>query len=493
MCGLIFAHGPNAAAIVSAGLDKISHRGPDAVRIVDEGDVCMGFVRLSINDPSDASMQPHEYGALIGMFNAEIYNHMALKKALPDTDKSGSDTGVILPLFAQNHEAFLHQLDGFFSGIIYDQERKKLFTIRDPLGKKPLFLVRSGQDLVITSALKSCLFVDTFQSLPAGLCVIDLERGALRQIGENPQPRLTNGPSLREALKAAVDKRILDAPATFAVFLSGGLDSSIIASLVQRASGAKNARYFYFDDKNSEDTKYARRMLDYLQIPQAQIISVPVPDPQDMSALIDAVVYHTESYNPSIVSNGIGTFVLAKCAAEHGIKVVLGGDGADEVFCGYFDHSPDENWCAQRRQLLTDLHATELRRIDGAAMAQGIEVRCPFLDQAVIQISDGFDTEDFYGSARTGFQRKKILRDTFSDMLPAEISQRQKVSFDRGTGIQKHVIQHCMAANLSEKAFLKRVWQTHFSASLSAHEDDPYFHSYPAFDEFISARAKKYE
>ena len=218
-----------------------------------------------------------------------------------------------------------------------------------------------------------------------------------------------------------------------------------------------------------------------------------MPEQPEIGALIDAVVYHTESYNPSIISNGIGTFVLAKCAAENGIKVALGGDGADEVFCGYFDHSPADIWRAQRHQLLNDLHKTELRRVDAAAMAQGIEVRCPFLDRGVIRISDGLNGEDFYGSDRTGFQRKKILRDTFSDILPAEISQRQKVSFDRGTGIQLHVIQHCMAANLTEKAFLKRMWQKHFSTSLSSHEDEPYFHSYPAFDKFISARAKKYE
>lgn len=494
MCGLIFAYGPNAAAIVNSGLKKITHRGPDAQTILNEGEVCMGFVRLAINDQSDASMQPHEYGSYVGMFNAEVYNHAALKKTLGNISSSSSDTTVILPLFVQDRQTFLQQLDGFFSGIIYDRKQNKLFTIRDRIGKKPLFLVKSGQDLVVTSELKSCSKIDAFQIIPSGLCEIDLQSRSVLQNNENSPPSTpSKTASLREAMVFAVNKRIPALPPTkYAVFLSGGLDSSIIASLVHRSTSSKNARYYYFDNVNSDDTKYARKMLEYLQIPSNQIIAVAPPKDNEIGQLISDVVYHTESYNPSIISNGIGTFILSKYARRDDIKVALGGDGADEVFCGYFDHRPNEDWQTHRRKLLDDLHTTELRRIDGAAMAHSIEVRCPFLDRDVIHISDRLNYEDLYGSVSTGYQRKKILRGTFSDILPDEISQRPKVSFDRGTGIQEQVINYCKAKSLSEHEYLKQVWRKHFAPSLSSWEDASYFHSYPAFDKFIGLRAKKY-
>ena len=495
MCGLVFAHGPNAETIVKAGLKKIAYRGPDEQKILNEGETCMGFVRLAINDQSDASMQPHEYGSLLGMFNAEIYNHAELKETLDCTPSSGSDTNVILPLFAQNRRILLQKLDGFFSGVIYDQQKRKLFTIRDLLGKKPLFLVKTGQNLVVTSELKSCSKIDGFQIIPRGICEIDLQAGSILQNNKNSQPYVPNKTILLwDAMVSAVNKRIPAFPPTkYAVFLSGGLDSSIIASLVHRSTASKNARYYYFDNDNSEDTKYAREILEYLQIPNNQIKAVPTPQDSEIGQLISDVVYHTESYNPSIISNGIGTYILSKYARHDDIKVALGGDGADEVFCGYFDHGPDDDWQTQRHQLLNDLHTTELRRIDGAAMAHSIEVRCPFLDRDVIHISDKLNYADLYGSASKGYQRKKILRVTFSDILPVEVSQRPKVSFDRGTGIQEQVINYCKAQNLNEQEYLKQVWRKHSAPSLSSWEDTPYFHSYPAFDKFIQSRARKYE
>lgn len=495
MCGLIFAYGPNAAAIVKNGLKKITHRGPDAQTILNEGDVCMGFVRLAINDQSDAGMQPHEYGSYVGMFNGEVYNHAALNRTLGNISNCGSDTTVILPLFAKDRQSFLQQLDGFFSGIIYDRKQNKLFTIRDGIGKKPLLLVKYGQDLVVTSELKSCSKIDSFQIVPRGICEIDLQNGSVLQHNKNSQPYVPNKTvSLRDAMLSAVNKRMpAFTPTKYAVFLSGGLDSSIIASLVHRSTFSKNARYYYFDNVNADDTKYARKMLEYLQIPSNQVIAVPPPQDNEIGQLIIDVVYHTESYNPSIISNGIGTFVLSKYARHDDIKVALGGDGADEVFCGYFDHRPYDDWQTQRRKLLDDLHTTELRRIDGAAMAHSIEVRCPFLDRDVIQISDRLGCDDLFGSASTGFQRKKILRETFSDILPAEISQRPKVSFDRGTGIQEHVINYCKTQKMSEQEYLKQVWRNHFAQSLLPQEDNPYFYSYPAFDKFIQSRARKYE
>jgi len=497
MCGILCAWGPEQTPIAAQAIDLMQHRGPDGSRSRKVDGLTFGFVRLAINDHSQNSMQPHKAGDLLGVFNGEVYNHRALRKTFDLQEGVASDTAVILPLFEKIGRKILDQLDGFFAGIIYDSRSGKLFTLRDSMGKKPLFLVRCGESFLLTSELKSAPKVDEFQIVPVGICEIDIKTGKfipLTRAHTAIEP--ADNHDLVEAMRRSVNKRTyctdLD---RFAVFLSGGLDSSIIAALVEESPSAACAQYYFFDDPKSEDTQYAKEMLAFLNAPQSRINPVKVPDPVDLPQLISQVVYFTESYNPSIISNGVGTFALARAARRDGHKFALGGDGADEVFCGYFDppnFGQDTTWRASRLRLLLDLQTTELRRIDGAAMAHAIEVRCPFLDKDVRAYSEGLAYEDLFGPDKTSPQLKYVLRDAFAHLLPHTIAQRRKLSFDRGTGLQKMVHARCTQSGHSEKSHLAALWRYHFGQTLGQFEHHPYFWSYPAFDPFIETRGDKY-
>jgi asparagine synthase (glutamine-hydrolysing) len=441
-------------------------------------------------------MQPHEAGALFGVFNGEIYNHLSLREAYDISEPARSDTAVILQLFSQVGPKLTDHLDGFFAGVIYDSRAQKLFTIRDALGKKPLYLVRGGASFMLTSELKAAPHVDEYQIVPLGFCEISLETGGITILAA---PRVAtqsaNTHDLFEVMRRAVNKRTACSDiGKFAVFLSGGLDSSIIAAIVESGPCKAGAHYYYLDGSECEDAQYAQELLAFLNVPHSRIRPVKIPGASEMEELISDVVKFTESYNPSIISNGVGTYVLARAVHDEGHKVALGGDGADEVFCGYFEppkFGPDTDWRASRDRLLADLHRTELRRIDGAAMAHAIEIRCPFLDQDLRDLAEGLTFEDFYCDADNPMP-KSVLRRAFCTMLPETIVQRRKQPLDRATGLQRLVVNYCTQVGSSELETLGAIWRGHFGQTLGAFADDSHFHSYPAFDQFIRKRGERY-
>lgn len=495
MCGIVCAWGVHGEAWARHALVHLTHRGPDARAIERIDDLIFGFARLAINGSGAEDMQPLRQTALTGVINGEIYNHLQLRKEFGLTGLGESDMAVVLPLFAKLGEGLLDRLDGFFSGVIFDCAARRLFTMRDAMGKKPLFLVRADGNFLLTSALKSAPKVEYFEEIPLGLCEINMKSGKItRRLAPRPPAPPTAPTSLFTVMRRSIDKRTScsDLP-RFAVFVSGGLDSSIVATLVHEGPDSDRAHYYHFDDDKSEDARFAALLLADLGVPACRIHPVPIPTPAEMPELISQVVAATESYNPSIISNGIGTYVLARRARADGQKVALGGDGADEMFCGYFDpphFGPDSSWETSRARLMADLPRTELRRVDGAAMAHAIEIRCPFLDWELRDMAQGFTESDFYGDGPLPI-RKMVLREAFAAHLPPEIAARPKQSFDRGAGIQQQVIACCTRAGDSEIAYLRKVWEAHFGALLGHLESNPYFHAYPAFDMFIPTRGQR--
>ena len=196
--------------------------------------------------------------------------------------------------------------------------------------------------------------------------------------------------------------------------------------------------------------------------------------------MIDKVLYATESYNPSIISNGLATYLLAQAAYMKGLKVVLTGEGADELFAGYHEQLSEQEWQITRTKLITDMHFTELRRLDKCSMAHSIEARCPFLDRTVKRVADDLEHKQFYIPGHN----KIALRDAFRHLLPVEIANRKKTSFDVGSGIRKLVVDYLTRNGNTEIAELKEIWQATFTYDV----DDPYFFSYPTFDSAIAKR-----
>ncbi len=479
MCGLTLVLGENARARVQRAMSRIAHRGPDDQHCWSSPDarVALGFVRLAVNDESLAGRQPYEAHGHVGAFNGEIYNANELIQRHNIDYEGDCDTHILLPLFHRLGPGILAELDGFYSGVFFQPKDENLWLIRDHIGKKPLFYGETKGQLFVTSELKSFSTLDWFRQVPLGLSKLNKRTGQLTQVAKH---RLSSHPTrpLFSAMERAVRKRLPDRPC--GLFLSGGLDSSIVAALAH--PHRKDIRYYVLGEDDSPDVQRVAHLRRHLGL--RHVRQVPLPSREELPDLLEQVVYSTESYNPSIVSNGLATFLLAREARRDNLKVVLTGEGADEFFAGYHQQLSAPEWAIHRANLIRDMRFTELRRLDACSMAHGVEARCPFLDPEVRHITDQFEHHEFYHRGAN----KVALRDTFGSLLPAAIAERRKTSFDVGSGVRALVVTHLTSGGESEKAALQAIWKRHFPYD----PEDPYFHSYPTFDEAIARRGGKH-
>lgn len=479
MCGILFIKGPKASVKVKEGLDIISHRGPDGKNVWEENDVSFGFVRLSINEQSSRGVQPYSFENYIGAFNGEIYNHDEVREKHQIDISSKCDTHVISPLFSKSKDLVLSNLDGFYSGVIYDKLHNQIFLIRDHIGKKPLFYGKSNEDYFITSELKAIKHINWFKQVPCGLSALDPDFKNLKVLQKHTISEHSD--NLFDLLKEAVKKRIPSSNHKLGIFLSGGLDSSIITALSQKYNN--NIHYFILGSESGDDLRMANLMVEKFSL--KNITRVSLPEKDELKRLLQEVVYYTESYNPSIISNGLATYLLSKEARNKGVKVVLSGEGADEFFGGYYYGLDTKQWKLKQESLINDMHFTELRRLDLSSTAHGIEVRCPFLDRKIRGFAENLKIEDVFQSK----MNKVLLRKTFAHILPCEISFRKKTSFDVGSGIRKIVVEFLTRNGNSEKEELYKIWRQVFPSR----KVEKYFHSYPVFDNAIEKRGIKHK
>ena len=510
MCGIVLVRGEQSEVRVNKYLERISHRGtePYLAHKVHQH-LTIGFVRLPINDAGEKANQPFIHKNLIGAFNCEIYNHSCLTRQfkLERYLVSQCDAEVILPLWqtllnqADTHGAYtklLSCLDGFYSGIVYDTKSDTIFCIRDYIGKKPLFLIRKKDAIIISSELKAVGSFDSFEVIPKGISMIhekNVKMLCSHELGANQGEH----GNIDRLLYQAVKKRIPPKKhqPRFGVFLSGGLDSSIVAALVSQITAnnemlARPVFYYLSNDKECRlaDYQYIQEIIDYLKITDCtKSVSF---DSEEIRNNIPKIIYHSESYHPSIISNGIAYQLLAYQAKKDGIKVVLTGDGADEMFLGYFVKGK-----AEYKQFwfdtIDDLEKTELRRIDLISMANSIEVRCPFLDRKIYDYTAVLSFSDFYGLGEP--VPKNHLKQVFKNKLPHSIVEREKRPLDVGSGIQRELIE-CSDSEqqsvLQEKEFFKEIWLDLFP-SRNSFVDHVFFHRYRAFESFNQSRWDKYK
>ena len=475
MCGILCYSGPNAKMRVRNDIAKIKHRGPDDTSFFDNENISIGFNRLAINDLSEAGRQPYSYKNYVAAINGEVYNYTELQRKYKIHTNSQCDTHVILPIFDISKSQTLAELDGFYSGVIFDKQSQKLYCIRDHIGKKPLFWGKSGSEIFITSELKAVSGINYFEMLPKGLSSVDFQRKEVMVLEEHKLVTLPQKAGLKKLVENAVLKRLPSSK--FGIFLSGGLDSSIIASIV--AKYRKDVIYYSLANKNSIDYSFIKQLGKYLAI---KIKSIEIP--QHLEKIISQVVYTTESYNPSIISNGICTYILAEAAHKDGLKVILCGEGADELFCGYHMFEKKNPWQKVRQNLIDDMCFTELRRVDQSCMANSIENRCPFLDREIYSFASTLTYDDFYGKYNGVVANKYALRKAFEEDRPQSIVHRKKVSFDVGSGVRALTVDSLTQENLSEKQQLKKIWLSYFQMN----PETVYCHSYPVFDEAIAKR-----
>jgi asparagine synthase (glutamine-hydrolysing) len=386
----------------------------------------------------------NERGDLIIAFNGEIYNHLEFRQKLQSRHvfKTRSDTEVLLHLYEEEGEDMFGRLDGMFA--IALAGKKGLFLARDPVGIKPLYFGTKGETFMAASELKAFPAMDALRMLPAGHAVMP-GREPWRYSHPFPPDPFLHTPNIEDAmlevrrrLDAAVAKRLMsDVPV--GVYLSGGLDSSIVAGLMRPHTVKLHS--FTAGMEGAEDLLAARRVADYLGTEHHELIYTP----EDAVKSLPEVIRHLESFDAPLVRSAVPMYFVSRLASQY-VKVVLSGEGTDEMFAGYeyLSRIAGRN---RLRQELSDivvrLQDTNLQRADRMSMAHGLEARVPFLDLALLRYVARLPIEWF--EPRAGRPEKWFLREACNGLLPSETLLRKKMKFSEGAGssdVVKELVRH---------------------------------------------------
>ena len=439
------------------------------------GDITFGFTRLAINGLTEAGMQPFHLYNTTWMCNGEIYNWKDLAKIHKFTEiSSGSDCevlGHLYELYKDNLTSFFRSLDGVFAMVLVDTNRGRVIVGRDPYGVRPLycgtkFLYKhengntfsvGTQTLFFSSELKGLIPIsDHIGHFPPGTYqVYDIHtKKLLHSEKYHTTPWIKNpflsayNPSglemacsnLRCALEDAVRKRMLT-ERPVAALLSGGIDSSLIASLVQknlRLAGAPSLRTFSIGMAGSEDLRHAQMVAEWIGSDHTEIVLTA----DDFFKAIPAVIRAIETYDTTSVRASVGNWLVSKAIKEKcNCKVVFNGDGSDEVFGSYlyFYNAPsDQHFEEESQRLLDDIFMFDVQRSDRSISSHGLEPRTPFLDKQFVAVARSLPT--YWRRPVRGHQVEKwILRRAFDDgiTLPHQVLWRRKEAFSDGVSSQE--------------------------------------------------------
>jgi asparagine synthase (glutamine-hydrolysing) len=435
MCGVSGSFGFANRSELKTMMESLSHRGPDAEGIfISDDETCgLGHTRLSIMDPEGGN-QPiyNETGDMVIVANGEIYNFPRLKPELAKDHifSTVSDSEIILHLFEERGPAVINHLDGMYAFAIYDGEN--LFAARDPLGIKPLYFGRKKGHTYFASELKALSKVcNEIEEMPPGT-YYHSKKGfrTFYQVPDTQPDEISEEYSIeliKRTLEDCVVKRLMsDVP--LGAFLSGGLDSSIICALARKHLGRFHS--FSIGTENSRDLAAARNLSQYLDTIHHEYIITA----DEVIQKLPEIIYHLESFDQDLVRSAIPCYFTSRLAAEN-VKVILTGEGADELFAGYSyykDIRDSDVLHNELRRSVQSLHNVNLQRVDRMTMAHSIEGRVPFLDRDMIKLGLKIPTHlKLRGRPPV---EKWILRKAFEDILPEEIVWRVKEQFDEGSG-----------------------------------------------------------
>lgn len=437
MCGIAGSF-PIADPIqLTHSLNALKHRGPDAQNLVPLSNGALAHTRLAIQDV-DTAHQPMQHHDSWLVFNGEIYNFKDLLKLVAPESRSTSDTHAILRLYRALGPDSVSLLDGMFAFALLNDGN--LFAARDPLGIKPLYFGVEAEVIYFASELKALTHITTeLHEFPPGCWWhSDLGLHHYHQTGLDSIPafhRPAADPdddalrSIRDGLERAVQKRLLaDASVGVGVSLSGGLDSSLVAALAARHRS--NLLTFATGIEGSRDLVMAAKVAEMIGAEHHEARFTP----NDMLDALPTVIYHLESYDAALVRSAIPNYFLARLASEH-VKVILTGEGADELFGGYEYLAPvtDSADLARELNVITkQLHNTNLQRADRMGMAFGLEARVPFLDKAFVRLV--LNLPAAWKRQAPDRPEKAMLRRAFDGLLPDEVLWRKKAKFSSGAG-----------------------------------------------------------
>ena len=432
---------------------RVRHRGPDWSGIYSSKNAILGHERLAIVDPASGK-QPlyNQDGTVVLAANGEIYNHLELRKKFDGKYqfKTESDCEVILALYQEKGSDFVDDLNGIFAFAIYDSKNDSYFIARDHMGIIPLYM---GWDkhgtFYIASELKAlegiCTKIELF---PPGHYWNSGAQAPTRWYKrdwtefQNVTNNSTSIEDLHDALSDAVHRQLMsDVP--YGVLLSGGLDSSITSALAKKFSSRRvesddtqeawwpQLHSFSVGLEGSPDLAAAKKVSKHIGSIHHEVIFTIQ---EGLDAIRD-VIYHLETYDITTVRASTPMFLMARSIKSHGIKMVLSGEGADELFGGYlyFHKAPSaKEFHNETVRKLEKLHQYDCLRANKSLAAWGIEGRVPFLDKEFIDVAMQINPKDKMINKER--MEKWVVRKAFEDYLPESVAWRQKEQFSDGVG-----------------------------------------------------------
>jgi asparagine synthase (glutamine-hydrolysing) len=468
MCGILAIIGKGKEeALVQQLSKRMSHRGPDESDIhVTEKVHILAHERLSIVDLHTGKQPIQGTDSAWMVHNGEIYNHKKLRETTlkHHTFRTTSDSEVIVHLYEEFGYDFCDMLDGIFALVVIHGD--DYIVARDPLGVKPLYygmdergrLYFASEMKAITDQCKS------FSTFPPGHYYTE-KTGFVKyykpewEAHEKAVEKL-DLQALNKTLTQAVEKRLMcDVP--FGVLLSGGLDSSLIASITSRlleGSGQELHSFSIGLDASAPDLVAAKKVADFIGTTHHEIHFTV----EQGIEILDKLIWHLETYDVTSIRASTPMYFLSKAITEKGIKMVLSGEGADEIFGGYlyFRNAPSVlDFQKETIERVQKLFTADLLRADKSTMAHGLEARVPFLDKAFLDLAIKIQPEEKMPKTYDGIE-KYILRKAFDTperpFLPEEILWRQKEQFSDGVGYNwiDTLIEYC-SSQVTDEEFEK--------------------------------------
>jgi asparagine synthase (glutamine-hydrolysing) len=437
--------------VMNTALEHMSHRGPDERHLYQSPqfkDLGMGHTRLSIVDVGHGA-QPLQWDGLQWIHNGEIYNHEFYRaeclEGKPELE-SHSDSAIIGPLYKKYGLEFASKLDGVFALVLFDGEH--VIAARDPLGVKPLYYGLDDKGLMwFASEMKAlqehCLEIHTF---PPGH-IYSSEKGWDQYYKPHWYDTTVSAVKIKEVEKArellklkleeATTKRLM-ADVPLGSLLSGGLDSSLVAALAAKELKKTGQRLTTFSvglKSGTLDLLNAKKVADHIGSDHKEVIFTV----EEGIELLKEMVTLLETFDVTTIRASTPMHIMTKVIRDLGFKVVLSGEGADEIFGGYlyFAHAPNaEEFQGECVRRIKRLHTADLLRADRSTMGASVEARVPFLDKAFLDVAMSLDPELKLIKRDQDRPEKWILRSSFADdqLIPDEVLWRQKEQFSDGVG-----------------------------------------------------------
>lgn len=442
MCGII---GGFDIPQIEKGLQSIIHRGPDNQSIIQTDNIYFGHVRLSIIDTSSDSNQPFVYGSTTMIFNGTIWNYRELKDELNIETKTSGDTEVLCALLDKYGIEGLNKVEGMFS-IAFTQGDGSITIVRDRHGEVPLhYSLMTGifPSFSFCSEIKGLLAIGengkTIKMLEPGSFIkvrsdYSVEEGYWYNIKEHIVDTSTwdfdtSKIYIRSSIsKGSYERTISDVPV--ACLLSGGIDSAI-TTLITSQHIPNLVTYTAVHDENSKDLRSAREVAKYLGV-ELREVKVSPPSVDDINDVINTI----EMPYKAQVEIGYPCVQLARRIHEDGFKVIMSGEGSDELWASYgmsYHGIKDKGWTNYRIELFGSQHRKNFSRCNKIFMKYGIECRLPFLNTQLVENALGLSQDKVWdGKSRP----KAILQEAFRGELPDNIIDRKKVAFQDGMGIK---------------------------------------------------------